>query len=302
MEARGQAWLENPPFPGFAKDMAGLDDNQIKHSTGVKILLSYPLARAPKTVSLRWRRYMVRTTPEGAVSQPPVTLAFFHEDKHRIVDLNPQELALALGGVAAALIVGRALKSNGRAIAALVLCTDLGLAAYAWQAQIAVVTIDSPFQKQLSRPTQAEAQVILRDLLQGVYKAFDFNKDSDIYDALAHCVDGPLLEQIYKDVHGSLVLDDSEGGGAICQVEKVDVTRSELLPEAAGDEADTLRLTCAWTVRGKVSHWGHTHTRANAYEAQYTLAPRQGADGPRWKITGCKVTAQKPVEVDGKQP
>jgi len=37
--------------------------------------------------------------------------------------------------------------------------------------------------------------------------------------------------------------------------------------------------------------------RANAYAAKITLAPRAGADGPAWKITGCKVTEQTPLEV-----
>lgn len=327
MEARSNAWPENQPFPAFAADSNETDDTFMKHSTGVKITLRYPLKKIPAALSIRWRRYMVRTTPDGALSQPPVTIAFFHDEKHRIADLTPQEpewvwhsdavapppesakvsqkwepvkwripvgaLVVAFGGLAAALVVGR----RNRMIAALVLCADLGLAAYAWQADIAVVVADSPFQKQLARPDQAQAQVIFRDLLQGVYKAFDFNKDSDVYDALAADVDGPLLEQIYKDVHGSLVMDDSEGGGAVCQVEKVEVQKAELLP--ASDKTGTeLRLACAWIVRGKVSHWGHTHVRANAYEAEYTLAPRAGSDGPRWKITGCKVTMQKPMEVE----
>ena len=82
----------------------------------------------------------------------------------------------------------------------------------------------------------------------------------------------------------------------MCQVEKVEITKAELKPATTKD-ADELRFTCAWTVRGKVSHWGHTHLRANAYEAQYVLAPRAGADGPRWKIVGCTVTQEKPLEV-----
>ncbi len=335
MEARSTTFLENQPFPGFAADMDGVDDAFLKHNTGVKILLRYPLKSKPSTLSIRWRRYIMRTLPDGSLSQPPVTLAFFHDEKHRISDLTSQEpewvwhasavsppppsalvsrkwepvqwripagaLMMAFFGLAGSLFWLRE-KGWKKWLALLQGGLFLGAASLFLVLNIGFVTTDSPFQKQLARPSQAEAHVIFRDLLQGVYKAFDFNKDSDIYDALAHCVDGPMLEQIYQDVHGSLVLDDQEGGGAVCQVEKVEVRRSDLLPPGAGDEPDTLHLSCAWTVRGKVSHWGHTHIRANAYEAQYTLAVRQGADGPRWKITGCKVTAQNPMEVNGKTP
>lgn len=332
MEARSTAFLDNQPFPAFAADMGDVEDAFLKHNTGVVLVLDYPLAQKPQTISVRWRQFMLRVLPDGSLSKPPVSLFFYYDGKHRATDLTPQEpewiwhasavapppesaklsqkwepvqwripagaLALAIGGVAAMLLLWR----KNRAVALLVLMVDLGLGAYAWQAGIGAVTTNSPFQKQLVRPNQPQAEAIFRDLLGGVYKAFDFNQDSDIYDALSHCVDGPALEQMYRDVHGALVLDDTEGGGAVCQVDEVKVGRCDLLPATAGDEPDTLRLRCAWTVRGTVSHWQHTHTRANAYEAQYTLAVRAGSDGPRWKITGCQVTAQQPVDVEGKQP
>lgn len=331
MEARSNAWPENRPFPGFAKGCADADDNLLKHTTGVKILLRYPLKAAPQTVSVRWRRFIVRNTTDGALAQPPVSLAFFHDDKHRITDLTAAEpewvwhssavaaapetalisqkwepvvwvipagaLLAVFGGLAGASVLWR----KNRAVAVAVLLAGLGAGAYAWQAGIGAVRTDSPFQKQPARPDGAQARVILDGLLHGVYRAFDHNKDAQIYDALAHCVDGPLLEKIYRDVHGSLVLDDTEGGGAVCQVEKVDVTGAELKPAGSG-ETGTLVLHCAWQVRGKVSHWGHTHVRANAYEADCTLAPCADAGGQRWKITGCAVTAEKPLEEQTQTP
>jgi hypothetical protein len=280
----------------------------------------------PRTLSLRWRRYMNKPLPEGGVMQPPMALAFFHDGKHRIQDLSPLEpewvwhsdavaqapaaakvsqkwepvkwripvapLAVAFGGIAAGIVLWR----KKKAVALAVLAGDLGLGAVLFALGIGFVATDSPFQKQLARPDPAQARLMADGLLHGVYKAFDYNKDAQIYDALAQCVDGPILEQIYKDVHGSLVLDDTDGGGAICQVEEVKVEKADLLPAPAG-EPGALDLNCAWTVRGKVSHWGHTHVRANAYAARITLAPRAGQDGPAWKITGCKVTEQTPLEV-----
>lgn len=326
MEARSANWLENQPFPAFAKDLQKEEDAFTRRSAGIKLVMAYPLKAAPRTLSLRWRRFITKTTPEGGLSQPPVTVAFFHDGKHRIQDLTPQEpewvwhsdavaqapasaklsqkweaskwripavpLALALGGAVVALLLWR----RNKAVAGLILATDLALGAFLGFSGIGFVTTDSPFQKQLARPDPAQARVVFDGLLRGVYKAFDYNKDAQIYDALAQCVDGPILEQIYRDVHGALVLDDSDGGGAICQVDEVKVTKADLLPAPAG-EPGALALDCAWSVRGKVSHWGHTHTRANAYAAKITLAPRAGQDGPQWKITACAVTEQTPVDV-----
>lgn len=331
LEARSAMLFDNQPFPGFAADMREVEDSFLRHSTSVKITLAAPLAKAPETVSLRWRRYFVHTLADGTLSQPPVSLAFFHDDKHRITDLTPAEpewvwhseaaapppasalisqkwepvkwhlpagaLMIVFAGLAAALVLWR----KNKTVAMLALAADIGLAVFVWQAGIGLIATDSPFQKQLVRPDEAQARIILDDLLHGVYKAFDYNKDAQIYDALAHCVDGPLLEKIYRDVHGALVLDDQEGGGAVCQVEQVKITRAELKPAAANPaDPDAITLGCDWQVRGKVSHWGHTHLRANAYRATYTLAPRAGADGPRWKITGCTVTQEKPLEVETK--
>lgn len=330
LEARSNVFPELKPFPGFIKELAEYDDNLVKHSTGTQIILAYQIPAEPKTIAFRWTRQIVRAVPPGEppLESPPVSLVFFNEDTYRIAELSPDEpewvwrseavakapdsarlsgkwepqkwrVPVAAPAVGALLLVLAPLFArSGRRLRTGVIVVVLTAAASGvqWYSGYGCVATNSPFQKPLPRPTPAEARTLFSDLLLGVYKAFDYNKDADIYDALSQCVDGPLLEQVYRDVHGSLVLDETEGG-AICRVDKVDVKKVDVLPPVPGDRPEALRLSCAWTVRGIVSHWNHTHTRANAYEAEYTLAPCASPDGPRWKITGCKVTTQKPAEV-----
>ncbi len=47
-----------------------------------------------------------------------------------------------------------------------------------------------------------------------------------------------------------------------------------------------------WTVLGTVGHWGHVHTRKNAYEAQFTMEVVDDA----WKITGLKLLDERRID------
>ena len=41
-----------------------------------------------------------------------------------------------------------------------------------------------------------------------------------------------------------------------------------------------------WNLSGTVEHWGHIHQRVNQYDADFTVAERDG----HWKITQLKMT------------
>jgi hypothetical protein len=59
--------------------------------------------------------------------------------------------------------------------------------------------------KPLAPPTAATEQVVA-DLLRNVYQAFDYRKESDIYDTLERSVGGDLLTDIYLETRRSLEL------------------------------------------------------------------------------------------------
>ncbi|MCW5559537.1 MAG: hypothetical protein KIT22_17110, partial [Verrucomicrobiae bacterium] len=70
-------------------------------------------------------------------------------------------------------------------------------------------------------PTADEALAIFQPLHANIYRAFDYTTESEIYDALARSVDGPLLGKTYDDIYRSLIL--QEEGGALCRVKSVEL-------------------------------------------------------------------------------
>jgi hypothetical protein len=123
-----------------------------------------------------------------------------------------------------------------------------------------------------------------------VYRAFDYENESDIYDALANSVDGPLLDTVYNDIYRSLIL--QEEGGALARVKSVNAVETRVLsPQPA---LDRFTIYNKWQVEGVVYHWGHSHSRTNEYAAEYTIA-----NAPQgWRIVALKPLEQRRIESD----
>jgi hypothetical protein len=139
--------------------------------------------------------------------------------------------------------------------------------------------------------SQKEAVVILDNLLQNIYRSFDFREEEDVYDRLATSVNGNLLTDIYLQNRKSLVV--TQAGGAQARVEEVkilDVNVNRLNGSTLG-----LVFHAKWTAMGTVGHWGHIHTRENQYEANITVEPTDGA----WKITGLELLEEKRIDPYG---
>ncbi|MEQ8764884.1 MAG: hypothetical protein RL885_13210 [Planctomycetota bacterium] len=137
-------------------------------------------------------------------------------------------------------------------------------------------------------PSRAEAKDIFRPLHANIYRAFAYDQESDVYDALSRSVSGELLDDLYNQIYQTLILRDD--GGAVCQVQDVRPMETEI--EAVGqDEVSsepTFQVKARWQVDGSVYHFGHSHFRTNEYQARYT-AKRTG-DG--WRITGHQMLEQ----------
>ena len=127
-------------------------------------------------------------------------------------------------------------------------------------------------------------------LLQNVYRAYDYQSESDVYDALEHSVTGALLEELFLKIQSGLRM--QEQGGAIARVEKVGVR--EMTPLKA-DQSDEAVVDCTWSVTGTVEHWGHVHTRENEYSAFMAISLTPAGRG---RITGFNVTNEKRVRFE----
>lgn len=139
---------------------------------------------------------------------------------------------------------------------------------------------------------EAEARQLFADLHRNIYRAFDHDDESGIYDALAGSVDGKLLDRIYAEVYEALVMRDQ--GGALSKVQQVDILESRLLgglPDGSDDSRFRVRAT--WEVTSSLVHEGHEHVRVIEYEGIYTVALREAG----WRIVEDRILSQRTVPV-----
>jgi len=144
----------------------------------------------------------------------------------------------------------------------------------------------------LPKLTNEEAMNIFQPLHSNIYRAFDYSSESDIYDALARSVDGPMLDKVYQEVYRGLVM--QEEGGAVSRVKSVDVLESSVRDVGIdkATKAASFVVEAKWRVEGVVYHWGHSHTRTNEYRAEYMVAG--GDDG--WRIVFAKPLEQRRIQ------
>lgn len=145
---------------------------------------------------------------------------------------------------------------------------------------MAVLRVRNPMdQKAAPVQTPQDATRIASPLLRNIYRAFDYQTESQIYDSLARSVEGEFLRKLYLDTTQALAIEGREGTRV--RVSDVDVQIDKVIP------GNGLAFTAEgqWTALGTVGHWGHTHTRVNRYNARVTIEPV----GIEWKITGIDV-------------
>ena len=133
------------------------------------------------------------------------------------------------------------------------------------------------------------ADEVVYALLRNTYRAFDYRKESDVYDVLAKSVDGELLTKVYLEVQKSLQLESQ--GGARARVYELDLRKCEL-NDASENNQVSFNARCSWVAIGTVTHWGHTHDRVNRYEAQLSVAVVDGS----WKLNSLELLNQERKE------
>lgn len=147
------------------------------------------------------------------------------------------------------------------------------------------ITFNDPFaQRAPDIKSPAEAEAVLTPLLKNVYRAFDYRKESDIYDRLDHSVHGELLKKLYLQIIAALTLEGQDGTRT--SVSELSVNVDTVQPQDGGFVAD-----CQWTAMGTVGHWGHQHTRVNRYKARVTVLPVE----TEWKLTKIEVQEERRI-------
>jgi hypothetical protein len=148
-----------------------------------------------------------------------------------------------------------------------------------------------------------EARQIFEALHQNIYRAFDYEDDTSIYDALAQSVSGDLLDWIFQNVYQSLILKEEGGARAKVSVvkpldfKKVFWTKTnQKFLQGTIDTNNHFAVLYRWRTVGEVKHWGHSHRRVNEYEARYLVAyTDQG-----WRIVKSNALAQnRRIDLEG---
>ena len=142
--------------------------------------------------------------------------------------------------------------------------------------------------KEVPLPTPPEQNQIAEVLLRNIYRSFDYLQDADVYSALSRSADGDYLEKLYLQIKKGLIL--TEQGGAHSRVRNVQWLESE--PTSHSTQAQSFSLSVKWEITGTVEHWGHIHTRRNAYRAELEVK----AVDDEWKLVDLEVLDEDQVE------
>ncbi|MFI4896969.1 MAG: hypothetical protein ACIARR_04005, partial [Phycisphaerales bacterium JB059] len=129
-------------------------------------------------------------------------------------------VSLAMAGVAgmSVLWLGVALSRGRGGARALV---TLGVSAVLGLATMGVTRVEAPWLGRAPTPIdRVTLERVFRVLHQNMYRSFDYTDESDVYDALAGSVEGPLLEELYTQIYGSLV--QAEQGGMLGIITGID--------------------------------------------------------------------------------
>jgi len=137
-----------------------------------------------------------------------------------------------------------------------------------------------------------DAAAVFGPLHTNIYRAFDYSRESDIYDALATSVDGPMLDTVYNDVYRALVM--QEEGGALSRVKNLTPISTTILSHGveAGSGSSQFEVEANWRVQGVVYHWGHSHERTSEHAARYLIAARPAG----WRIVGVVPVSQQRMQ------
>ena len=196
-------------------------------------------------------------------------------------------LSIGLAGLAILALASRILgvETKVAATTALVCCI-----ACVFTVNVLKREFPQPFaEKPIFEMPEEDAKQVFAQLHKNMFRAFDYHKESDVYDALSKSVDGELLRKLYLNINSSLKV--AEQGGAVSRVKEVNLLDGNKSREwiTETDESPAFTYRSKWNLVGTIEHWGHIHERTNEYEAEFEIQLRDDA----WKITSLDVKDEK---------
>lgn len=301
-------------FSDFA--MQAPQSNVGAASARVGIILRYPCERLPRSVELGWKLFPRDLHAVEAVVFAPddsFDVEFSSAEPDQVYEWKnpapadaeieaPETIAapplpstgkwtvgMIVGGalVAAGLFGGRALRrrSTPLGLGAGVALAAAGIGLFAW----AYATGRAETLR--ARPAAEEAIALAQRLQLGIYDAFRLPDEEARYERLDASLSGDLVREAYLEVSNRLRM--QEQGGAMLRIDEVTPIEGRVL-SPAGKSADPRAFIVEgrWTVSGRVEHWGHVHTRTNAYDGRLLVEPVDGL----WKIARLDLLSDERIE------
>ena len=274
-------------------------------SATLGVIFVFPIQQLPESVTMKWELFdeKIRSVPSVATDEAgglPGTLTpgdpVLQWTNFLTNPTIPAMLAIqappvrprisipwaSTGLLFAALIAGLSLVKSkplgGRNVAIAILFFSAGGAIWLWSEPRIVFA--NPMVTQ-QRVTDVQATDVTKSLMHNLYHSFDRRDESVIYDQLATCVSGDLLREIYIQIMQRITLENQ--GGAQVKIDNVDVLDADFVYQ---EDSPGFKSNVKWNVSGTVGHWGHLHTRANQYVAEFGVEPIDGA----WKIVSMQIT------------
>lgn len=301
-------------FSDFA--MQAPQSNVGAASARVGIILRYPCARMPRAVELAWKLYprdlhaveavvfapddsydveFSSTDPEHVYQWKNPTPAEAEMEEPETVAAPPLPstgkwtVVMIAGGalVAAGLFGGRALRRRSvlLGIAAGVALAAAGVGLFAW------AYANGRAETLRARPAPDEALSLAQRLQLQIYDAFRLPDEEARYERLDASLSGDLIREAYLEISDRLRM--QEQGGALLRIDEVTPIEGRILsPAGKSDDPRAFVVEGRWTVSGRVEHWGHVHTRTNAYDGQLLVEPVDGL----WKIARLDLLSDERIE------
>ena len=141
--------------------------------------------------------------------------------------------------------------------------------------------------------SETDAERVFLAMHESMYRAFDYTSESDIYDRLETALDGDLLGHLYEQIRLSLLQAEEEMKvGVVTGLEPIETTVASIDLAASSPTGLGFDVAHRWRVDGTVYHWGHSHTRAHIYDANYRVVYTDNG----WRITEHELLSQQRID------
>ena len=269
----------------------------------IGVILSYPVKRLPKQVSIDWELFNKRIDriPTMAIDPAGPLSSFITSGDRKIEWQNFLQKYEEPKVVPISDDDGRSTQVPLLSLVLLVLCLASGLlvlipkflprrgwAALAVAAGVAaallirvvVIEVKNPFTGPPDKQTTAK---IVKRMLINVDNAFVEKQPGALREALEGIVDKDRFRDVKAELDRALAI--KVPGGGIARVEEI---RDLVIKNVSGlSGVSGFRALAGWTAQASAGHWGHAHRRTIRFEALMELTKIEGV----WKLSGLTVIA-----------